>query len=80
MCKILKYNDDKLQKILKWFTLFYECSCELLSNGDLLFKWNFEFLINTAISSSMREQCDILSKFLSLPPKQQHVKEIFRLK
>ena len=45
MCKILKYNDDKLQKILKWFTLFYECSCELLSNGDLLFKWNFEFLI-----------------------------------
>ena len=70
LCKCLKFEKEKRRKIIKQYNDFFEYSCELLPNGDLIYDSNEEFWISATTSVTMKDLSEIALTFLSLPATQ----------
>lgn len=70
ICKCKKFDKKKRRNVVNQFQNFFQYSCEMLPNGDLLYDSNIEFWVSAIMSQSMHDIAEIALIFLSLPASQ----------
>ena len=75
-CK--NYDSEKREKVIMQFNNFFQYSCELLPNGDLLYNSNIEFWIAAKYSNMMSDIAEIALLFCHCLQHNQFVKGIYQ--
>lgn len=63
-------NEEKMHKIIEQYKNYFNLSCEMLPNGDLIYDSHNEFWAAAKYSNSMCDIAEIALYFLSLPATQ----------
>lgn len=70
ICKCKQFNEEKMHKIIEQYKNYFNLSCEMLPNGDLIYDSHNEFWTAATYSNSMCDIAEIALYFLSLPATQ----------